>query len=284
MALVINGERIEDSVIQKEVKRIRPRYEEVFANMDPAEREKQLLEWSRENVIEKTLIKQEGRKYGAEILKDEVETVLAKLKQDKDRDQIYKEIDAKDDEQARKVVEFVLGTDYLLKDVCKGLSDPPKDAVLKYYEENKERFESGEQVKVAHIVKYAGGQADEQTAYNAIKQASDELESGAAFEMVVEKYTDCKDTGGDIGYITRGQMAEEFDDVVFNLGIGEVSNIFRTRFGFHIARVYDRKPPSVPKVEEVKGQIVATLKEQMREKAFEDFIDQLKSKAKIEEI
>ena len=64
MAIIVNGERIEDSAIQKEVERLRPRYEEVFADMNSAEREKQLLEWSKQNVIEKALIKQEARKNG----------------------------------------------------------------------------------------------------------------------------------------------------------------------------------------------------------------------------
>jgi len=284
MALVVNGERIEESVIQKEVERLRPRHEEMFEDMDPAERESQLFDWSKENVIERVLIKQESKKNGSKIPTTEVESVLARLKQDKDKDEIYKEFNAENDEKMREAIKSVLCMDYLLKDVCKGLSEPPKDAVLKYYEENKDEFEFGEQVRVAHIVKYVDWQTDETTAYDSIRKAQDELKAGTAFEAVVDKYTDCEDRGGDLGYVARGQMAEEFEDAVFNLGVGEVSDIFRTRFGFHIAKVYDRKPPSIPKVEEVKGQIVATLKEQMREKAFEEFIDQLKSKAKIEEV
>lgn len=284
MTLMVNGERIEDSVIQQEVERLRPRYEEVFSDMDAAEREKQLLDWSRENVIEKVLIRQDAKNNSGKIPKTEVESVLARLKQDKDKDEMHKELNAEDDEKVKEAIGLMLSVDHLLKDACKGLPEPSKDAVLKYYEENKEHFESGEQVRVAHIVKYVNWHTNEAAAYDSIRKAQDELKAGTAFEAVVEKYTDCEDTGGDIGYVTRGQMAEEFEDVVFNLGTGEVSDIFRTRFGFHIARVYNRKPPSVPKVEEVEGQIVATLKEQMREKALEEFIDQLKSKAKIEEI
>jgi parvulin-like peptidyl-prolyl isomerase len=79
-------------------------------------------------------------------------------------------------------------------------------------------------------------------------------------------------------------MVEEFEDVVFNLGAGEVSDVFRTRFGFHIAKVYDRKPAVVPELEEVKGEIVDTLEKQMREEAIDEFIDGLKNKAKIEDI
>lgn len=76
---------------------------------------------------------------------------------------------------------------------------------------------------------------------------------------------------------------EEFEDVVFNMGPGQTSDIFRTRFGFHIAKVYDRKPPVIPDLKEVKDQIVDALKEQAKSKAIDGFIDKLKSKAKIEE-
>ena len=62
MALVVNGERIDDSEIAREVERLRPRYEQVFADKAPQEREEQLLHWSRENVIERTLLRQEAAK------------------------------------------------------------------------------------------------------------------------------------------------------------------------------------------------------------------------------
>ncbi len=78
-------------------------------------------------------------------------------------------------------------------------------------------------------------------------------------------------------------MVEEFEDVVFNLNVGEISDIFRTRFGFHIARLYDRKPGVVPALKEIKDHIVNGLAEQMRTKAIEEFVDKLKTKAKIEE-
>ena len=78
---------------------------------------------------------------------------------------------------------------------------------------------------------------------------------------------------------------EEFEDVVFNLGPGEESGIFSTRFGFHIAKLYDRKPAVVPSLEELKDRhIVNELKKQIKRKTIEDFVDRLKNKAKIEVI
>ena len=73
-------------------------------------------------------------------------------------------------------------------------------------------------------------------------------------------------------------MVEEFDDVVFNLGTGQISDIFRTRFGFHIAKVYDRKPPAYRGLEEVKDYITNELKKHMQTDAINAFIDKLKRK------
>jgi parvulin-like peptidyl-prolyl isomerase len=171
----------------------------------------------------------------------------------------------------------------MLQEVCGELPEPAEDAVLEYYSENREQFKSAERVRVGHIVKHINWQVDETAAHNIIEKARNELENGAVFEMLAAKYSDCPENGGDLGYITRGQMVEEFEDVVFNLGVGEVSGVFRTRFGFHIAKLYDRKPSDVHSLEEVKEKITDELRKRMQEKALDEFIDQLRNKAKIEE-
>lgn len=107
MTLIVNGERIEDAAIQKEVDRLRPRYEEVFAEQDPKEREAQLLEWSRENVIERVLLNQEVKKDGDKIPPDEVEAVIAGLKERyEDQQQLYRDLDVESDEKLREVIEI----------------------------------------------------------------------------------------------------------------------------------------------------------------------------------
>ncbi len=284
MALIVNGEKIEDSAILQEVERLRPDYERVFSDQAPKEREAQLFDWSKENVIERVLINQEAKENGKNVPEAQIESALANLKEQyADQEQLYKVLGLKDDEDIKEYIQMQIRVEQRLNDVCKDLPGPSQAAIREYYEENKEQFKSGESARVAHIVKYVNWQTDEETAYNAIKEAHDELKNGAAFEVVVDKHTDCADSGGDLGYVMKGQMVEEFEDVVFNLGVGEVSDVFRTRFGFHIAKVYDRKPATVPELEEVKSEIVNALNEQARGKAIDEFIDGLKNKAKIEE-
>jgi parvulin-like peptidyl-prolyl isomerase len=284
MAIIVNGERIEDSVVQREVERLRPHYEEAFADQEPAEREAQLLKWSRENVIERVLIDQEAKQNGAKIANAEVESAVARLKEQyENAEQLYREFGVEGDDKLRQAIERQMSVEQRLQEVGKDLAVPSQSAIREYYERNKEQFKSEEQARVAHIVKYVNWQTDEETAHKAVREAQDKVKQGVPFEVVVDEYTDCGDSGGDLGYVRRGQLVEEFEDVVFNLGVGEVSDVFRSRFGFHIAKVYDKKPPAIPDLEEVKGQIKNVLREQMQEETINEFIDGLKSKAVIEE-
>ena len=285
MAFVVNGEKIEDSAIKHEVERLRPDYERVFADQDPAEREAQLLDWSKENVIERVLINQEAKSKGDDIPSSKIEETLAKLKEQyEDPKQLYKDLDAEDDEKIKRDIETQMRVEQTLNEVCEKMAKPSKASIKEYYDQNKDQFRTPERIRVAHIVKHVNWQTDEESAYRAISEAHKELTDGAAFEMIVDKYTDCADNGGDLGFIVKGQMVEEFEDVVFNLGIDQSSDIFRTRFGFHIAKVYARQPEGIAGLEDVKDRIAETLQEQMREKAIDDFVDGLRDKAKIEEV
>ncbi len=284
MTLIVNGEKIEDSVIQQEAERLRPNYEQTFKDMDTKEREAQLLDWSRENVIERVLIDQEAKKDGDRIPQNQIDAVLVELKKRYEGRQLPEELDAENEEETKEDIELQIKVERMLQDVCKDVPGPSQEAVLKFYEENKEQLKSAEQVRVGHIVKHISWQTDEAAACDVITKAQDELKNGTVFEALAKKYSDCPENGGDLGYITRGQMVEEFEDVVFNLNVGEVSDVFRTRFGFHIARLYDRKPGVVPALKEVRDHIVSELAEQMRGKAIDEFVDRLKAKAEIEEI
>ncbi len=285
MALKVNGEIIDDLAITEEANRLRPQYEKTFKNMDSKERETQLLEWSKENLIEKTLLQQEIIKNEPEIPQATLEVVLRNLKKEcKKQTELYKDFGVEDDENLLKKLEIIIRTQQKLEKLHNEAKNPTNEDIKKYYEENKDKFRQSETVRVAHIVKYYGWKCDEATAYKTICQAYEEIQKGSSFEFVVDKHTDCTDLGGDIGYIRKGQMVEEFDDIVFNLGIGQVSNIFRTRYGFHIAKVYDRKPSYIPEIEQVKEQILELLKKQFKSQKVYDYLDELKNKAHIEEV
>jgi len=285
MAILVNGQRVEDREIQEEVARLRPSYEQAFAGLEAGAREAQLLDWSKENVIERVLLRQEAKNSGPAVSAADVDAAFAQLKERYPKiEDLYKELNAHGEEQAKAIIELQIKVEHKIAEIYAKTPKLTDAEIADYYEQNKERFASGEQIRVAHIVKYVNWQTDEAAAHEAVSQAYAEIASGAAFEIVAPKYTDCADRGGDLGYVVRGQLVEEFEDVVFNLNPGQVSDVFRTRFGFHIAKLYDRRPPAVPPLKEVKEQVAQQAAEHKREQALGEYLDSLRSKAKVEEV
>lgn len=77
-----------------------------------------------------------------------------------------------------------------------------------------------------------------------IREAYQKLQEGATFEEVVEQYTEdpsTRDTEGKMRWVSTGRTIKEFEDVIFALGKGEISEPFKTPFGWHIAKVVDKR-------------------------------------------
>jgi parvulin-like peptidyl-prolyl isomerase len=161
---------------------------------------------------------------------------------------------------------------------------PKRKEIADYYRKHKDQFRVPETARAAHVVKHVNESRDETTARAEIEAAEAELRSGASFEATADKHSDCAGNGGDLGYFPRGQMVDEFDEVVFAMEVGAVSPIFRTSFGFHIARLLDLRPPRVKALPEVEDEILAELQRQKQTRALENFVDRLRAKADIQDV
>jgi parvulin-like peptidyl-prolyl isomerase len=79
-------------------------------------------------------------------------------------------------------------------------------------------------------------------------------------------------------------MVEEFDEVVFSMDVGQVSPVFRTSFGFHIAKLLDKQPARIKPLAEVQGEIKTELHRLKQIRAIESFVDQLRARAEIQDV
>jgi parvulin-like peptidyl-prolyl isomerase len=79
-------------------------------------------------------------------------------------------------------------------------------------------------------------------------------------------------------------MVEEFEDVVFKMQPGEVSDIFLSQFGYHIVKVLDRRESRPIPFEQVRDHLVNELLQQHQGEAVDAFVDKLKESAVIEEV
>ncbi len=270
MSLVVNGETIDEALIRDEVNLTRPRYEEMVDGLDPVAKEIQLWDWSKETVLERTLLRQEALKDPEPIPPDAIEEALSAMPPGSG--------------DVREQVEGRLRLDRFLQKLTAKVQPPKYKDVGDYYKKYKEQFLLPEMIRAAHIVKNVDDKTDEQTAVAAMREAEAELNGGGAFEEVAERYSDCAGNGGDLGYFPRGEMVDEFDRVVFALAPNERSGVFRTGFGFHIAKCYDKKPAGYRSLAEVKQDIERLLHREKQERALEQYVDGLKAKAEIRNV
>jgi parvulin-like peptidyl-prolyl isomerase len=104
-------------------------------------------------------------------------------------------------------------------------------------------------------VQHVKGERSEEQARAEIEAALAELEAGASFSEVAEKHSDCKGNGGDLGQFPAGEMVPEFEVAIRALEPGQRSGIFRTPFGFHIAKLRAKTAAGPASFEEVRADV-----------------------------
>ena len=148
------------------------------------------------------------------------------------------------------------------------------DAELqKFYDQNKDKFKSGEQIHASHILV-----KDEKTA----QEVLDKLKGGASFEELAKKYSidAAAAKGGDLGWFGTGSMLPEFEKAAFALKEGAISGIVKTKFGYHIIKLTGKRPAGQRSFEEVKDQIKAALLPSKQQEVFQKLKDDLKKSSK----
>ena len=110
------------------------------------------------------------------------------------------------------------------------------------------------------------------------------IKDGSTFEELAKKYSSCPENAGDLGYFARGKMVAEFEDVVFGLKVDEVSDVFTTQFGCHIAKLLDHKDSMPCQIEYVRETIEQELKQTAAQKELNKYVDSLKKKATTKKV
>lgn len=158
-------------------------------------------------------------------------------------------------------------------------------AVKDYYEQKKAGLKTQEQRRASHILFPVAADADEATVEKTRAEAEKvlkQIRDGGDFAKLAEQYSGDPGSakkGGDLGYFTAGDMVPEFDKAVFAMQTGQVSDLVRTQFGFHIIELTDIKGSEIPPLDEVRDQLVKELKQRQIDDLYYDQIEQLTNKA-----
>jgi peptidyl-prolyl cis-trans isomerase D len=140
----------------------------------------------------------------------------------------------------------------------------PAADVQRFYNDNIAQYQTPEQIRASHILLNTAGK-DEATVRKQAEEILAQARSGADFAALAVKFSEdegSKVNGGDLDYFSRGRMVPEFETAAFALQPGQISDLVKTQYGFHVIKLVDRKPAVTRAFDEVRPQLEEQLKAQ----------------------
>lgn len=167
--------------------------------------------------------------------------------------------------------------------------EPTEEACRRFFEAHPTRYARGERLALRHILFAVTPGVD----VNALRQRAEALlfelrcaEPGSdAFAKAARQWSNCPTgaQGGELGWTTRDDCAEEFAQEVFGQQtIGILPRLVQSRFGFHVVELTGREPGIQPEFEDVRAAVALRLKQQAWTNALRQYLRLLAGQAEIE--
>ena len=259
--------------------------------LEKHERMETLCRQVLEKLIEEKLVDQEVKKSGIKVSSKEIEATLEEVKR---RNAVTQEglITALTNEGLtletyKKQIEKGLQRQKLVHWSVKVEAKAGEDELKDFYKRNIDRYPTNETYRASHILFIIPKEATPEATGEIRKKAQKVLEKikgGEDFGEMALLYSEdaSSKNRGDLGDFKRGELVPAFERAALRLKVGEVSEIVRTDYGFHIIKLLDRKGMEPLPFEEVKEKVRADYYENEMEKAFRQYITTLKEKSVIE--
>jgi len=283
----VNGQDVTKEEFEKMIKGA-----EANAGMAvPAERRDVILRQLLDELVLHTLLEQEAKQRGITATDADVDARLGEIRQ---RFQTQAEFDAALKERGltldtiRQEIRRDIGPEKVMNAELAAVPAPTDDEAKAFYAKNLDKFKEAESLRASHILIRVDPGADADTKAKAratIDSVLEKAKAGQDFGALAKEFSQDTGTapqGGDLNYFSRGRMVPAFNDAAFALQPGQLSGVVTTQYGYHIIKVTDRKAERVVPFEETAARIKQFLEQQKKQDRQKAFVEELKTKAKIE--
>ena len=285
----VNGEAIEKWEFDNAVKRIEAR----AGSPVPPEKRDEVLRGVLDQLVAYHVLAQEARARKMDPTQPELDARIGEIQRSYPNEEAFKQgiaamgmtLDqlrqqARTSLQVAKIIDAEVASKIAVQDA----------EVAAFYQQNLERFKQGDTVHASHIViglpqnppptpaQKAEAKARAQAILKTIRAGGD----FATLARSESQDSGSAQNGGDLGFIPKGQLPPAFEAAAFTLKPGAVSGLVETPVGFHIIKVHEKRAPRTAPLAEVGGQIKEFLTQGQREQKLEQFVQQTKTKGKVE--
>ncbi len=191
--------------------------------------------------------------------------------------------------ELRKSIEESLLYQQVIELAVANLPPPGDSEIRKFYDENPQYFDHPERVHAAHILlKVDKASTPEEKA--AILKKLESIRADIETKKITFAEAAAKDSddasnakkGGDLGFFSRGQMVQPFENASFSAEPGALTPIVETQFGYHLINVIEREPAGKFPLDESRGNIENFLQRRSRQEAITRHIGELRAQAAVE--
>jgi len=288
---VVNDEIVTLSELNKAFEPYQEKFETSFkgADREKARAETKLIILNR--MIDNLLMEQVSRKTGIEVRDEEVTDAIKDMQQRRkiSPGEFQKALEREGitpDAYRRDIRDQIIRMKLIRRDIKSRVAVTDEE-IGEYYSKHREDYEGKESVRIRQILLILPRNAD--TAVKEKLQADAEaihkrLMNGEPFEALSAKYSQGPEaaSGGDVGYIDRGMIHSEVEDVAFSLPLNRISGVIESSVGFHIIQVIDRRGAGLMAIESAREEIREKIDRQKMEKKYGEWMEELRKKSHIE--
>lgn len=228
-------------------------------------------------LIDRELIHQEAESRGIEVSAAEIDAALNAYRQDYPDDGFATMLGERglSLENWKNELRATLVMEKLLEETVYPALDVSAKEIDAYYQAHKDEFNRPEQVRVRQIL--VADEAEGRRVLGLLRQGED----FAAMARAQSLSPDAQQ-GGDLGFFSRGEMPAAFDEVVFDLPVGRLSDLVQSEYGYHLFLVEEKKTAARLSKTEATAEIRTQLEAGKREELYLEWLQTLRSQATIE--
>ena len=252
----------------------------------------QLSDAALESLIDLELLYQAGVKQQIHVTDDDVQAEIERSKRRLGGDEAFAAaLQRSGLNQARLIYETrkTLTVERLMDQLTNGGKIDP-DAERRFYDENSQAFQHGEEAHLHELVVRVdptATQAERDKARQLATELHNQLRGGADFGQFAKTYgvdAESAGNGGDRGFVAREGMPPTLAAAAFSLPVGQLSEVIETPAGYHVIRVIARRPAGVLSFEEARPAVTLALRESQRRQKQQAYVAELRTKATIERL
>jgi len=291
---VVNDEIITQSELNRAFEPYAKNIEATYQGSDKETALKQNKAAFLQRLIDQILIEHEAKKAGMGIttIKDEEVTAVLKdmlAKNNVSMEDYVKKMAADGNSlgAVKKEIATQLLRMRLLRREVQSRILVTDEEIGEYYDKHRQDYEGKEAVRIRQIllpVTKDTGNIMRESVKEQARQLRARILKGESFEMLASQYSKepAAAQGGDIGFVERGVILPQVEQVAFSLPVGQVSDVIETDMGFHLIMVIDKRGVGLKPLPAVRNEIKAKIEDEKVSKKYDEWIVELRKKSFID--